>query len=366
MPELHTKKRWKRAKLFGAVAVCLAAIVVLVLAMVTHEPKSAVSSPGPAKAAIVPQVADTKSESEILFRGKSFSVLQRKVVFQFAGEVTDIQVKEGEAVNKGDVLATYKLDRASMMEVHRILYPEQLLNLKKTVSSQKIELEKLNKVSLPIRKLEVDRIEKELSDLKELRAKDLAPSEAVADKERQLEVAKKQLFETQESIRMAEGNVARTTEDLRFYEQKQKRDLDLLEWRADRPYAEDSRLPLDAAFLKAPIAGNVIWMSPELRVNAELPTGFAALNVALPTPMVVRCKAHELELVKLKTGDRGTVHFDAIPDKKYACKISRIPGVSRNPALEVPADYEIECVIDDTDVQIKDGLSCNVRLSIAE
>lgn len=366
MPELHTKKRWKRTKLFGAVAVCLAAIVVLVLALVAHEPKSAVSSPSPAKAAIVPQVADTKSESEILFRGKSFNVLQRRVMLQFGGEVTDIQVKEGETVNKGDVLATYKLDRTSMMEVHAILYPEQLLNLKKAVNSQKIELEKLNKVSLPIRKLEIDRIEKELSDLKELRSKDLAPSEAVSNKERQLDVAKRELFDIQETVKMAEANLARTTEDLRFYEQKQKRDLDFLEWRSDRPYSEDSRLPLDTAFLKAPIAGNVIWMSSDLRVNAELPKGFAALNVAPPTPMVVRCKAHELELVKLKTGDRGTVHFDAIPEKKYACKISRIPGVSRNPALEVPADYEIECVIDDADVQIKDGLSCNVRLSIAE
>jgi multidrug resistance efflux pump len=366
MPELHTNKRWRRAKLFGAVAVCLAAIVVLVLAIATHEPKSAVSSPGPAKAAIVPQVAETKSESEILFRGKSFNVLQRKIMFQFGGEVTNIKVKDGESVNKGDILATYKLDRLSMMEVHNTLYPEQMLNLKKTVNSQRIELEKLNKVNLPIRRLEVDRVEKELTDLKELRAKDLAPSEAVSSKERQLEIAKKELFETQESIRMAEANLARTTEDLRFYEQKQKRDLEFLEWRADRQYSDDSRLPLDTAYLKAPIAGNVIWMSPDLQVSAELPKGFAALNVAPSTPMVVRCKVHELELVKLKTGDRGTVHFDAIPEKRYACKISRIPGISRNPALEVPADYEIECVIDDADAQIKDGLSCNVRLSIAE
>ena len=81
--------------MFGTVAVCLAAMAVLVLVLVTHKPKSAVSSPGPAKAAIVPQVAETKSESEILFRGKSFNVLQRKVIFQFGGEVTNIPVREG-------------------------------------------------------------------------------------------------------------------------------------------------------------------------------------------------------------------------------------------------------------------------------
>ena len=366
MPELHTKKPWRRAKLFGTVAVCLAAMAVLVLVLVTHKPKSAVSSPGPAKAAIVPQVAETKSESEILFRGKSFNVLQRKVIFQFGGEVTNIPVREGATVEKGVVLATYKLDRSSMMEVHQTLYPEVLLNLKKTVNSQKIELEKLNKVSLPVRKLEVDRLDKELADLKELRSKDLAPSDAVANKERQLEVAKKEVLDVQETIRIAEANLARATEDLRFYEQKQKRDVDFLEWRTERTYSQDSGVPLETAFLKAPVSGNVIWMAPDLQVSAELPRGFAALTVAPPTPMIVRCKAHELELVKLKTGDRGSVQFDAIPDKRYTCKVSRIPGVSRNPALEVPADYEIECVIDDPDGQIKDGLSCNVRLSIAE
>ncbi len=153
--------------------------------------------------------------------------------------------------------------------------------------------------------------------------------------------------------------------DLRFYEQKQKRDLDFLEWRTNRTYA-NSDIPMDQAFIKAPISGQLIWMAPELRVNAEIARGFPVMTIATMSPMVVRCKAHELELVKLKAGDRGSVNFDAIPDKTYPCKISRIPGLSRNPALEVPADYEIECVLENPDTQIKDGLSCNVKVSIAQ
>jgi hypothetical protein len=60
------------------------------------------------------------------------------------------------------------------------------------------------------------------------------------------------------------------------------------------------------------------------------------------------------------------VIFDAIPDKKYPCKVSRIPWVSRNPALEVPADYEIECLLENGDGKIKDGLTCNVRVSVTQ
>ena len=343
----------------------IAGVVILALVAITHEPKSAMSSPGPAKAAIVPQIADTKSEAELLFRGKSFSVLQRKIAMPFAGEILSISAKDGESVNKDDVLATYKLDRLAMMEVHQTLYAEQVHNQRTAVNNQQAEVDRLKNVTLPVKKIELERAQKELSDLQELRAKNLTALDAVTSRQRQVEIAKKEYLGAAESLKQAEDSLAKMADDLRFYEQKQKRDLDLLEWRTNRTYT-NSDIPVDRAFLKAPISGQLIWLAPELRVNAEMTKGSPVMTVATMSHMVVRCKAHELELVKLKTGDRGSVNFDAIPEKTYACKISRIPGVSRNPALEVPADYEIECVLENPDAQIRDGLSCNVKVSIAQ
>jgi multidrug resistance efflux pump len=365
MQDLHTEKPWRRAKIFGAVISGIAGMVILALVAITHEPKSAMSSPGPAKAAIVPQIADTKSEAELLFRGKSFAPLQRKITMPYTGEILSISVKEGDTVKKDDVLATYKLDRIGMMEVHQTLYPEQVLSLKKAVNNQQIEIDRLNKVQLPVKKLDLERVEKELSDLRGLRSKDLTSVDSITNKQRQLETVKKEVLDLTEALKQSEANLAKSVDDLRFYEQKHKRDLDLLEWQTNRSYV-NSDIPLDKAFLKAPIAGQLIWMAPEIRTDAEVPRGFPVMTVAVMTPMVVRCKAHELELIKLRTGDRGSVNFDAIPEKTYPCKISRIPGISRNPALEVPADYEIECVLENPDSQIKDGLSCNVRMSITQ
>jgi len=365
MQDLHTDKPWRRAKIFGAVVSVIAGVVILALVAITHEPKSAMSSPGPAKAAIVPQIADTKSEAELLFRGKSFAPLQRKISMPFTGEILSISAREGDTINKDDVLATYKLDRMGMMEVHQTLYAEQVLSLRKAVNNQQIEIDRLNKVQLSVKKLDLERVEKELSDLRDLRSKDLASVDSITNKQRQLETVKKEVLDVTEALKQAEANLAKSVEDLRFYEQKHKRDLDLLEWQTNRSYA-NSDLPLDKAFLKAPISGQLIWMASEIRIDAEVPKGFPVMTVAVMTPMVVRCKAHELELIKLKTGDRGSVNFDAIPEKTYHCKISRIPGISRNPALEVPADYEIECVLENPDSQIKDGRSCNVRMSITQ
>lgn len=366
MPEFDTDKPRRRTKTYGVLLAALVAVGSLVLVAVTQEPKSAVSSPGPAKAAIVPQIADAKSEAEILFRGKSFSIMQRTVVFPFSGEVTAIHVQAGQSVDKDTKLVSYKLDREAMMNVHRVLYPETVLRLKNAVYDQEVNLRKLRGVTLPVQELELERIQKEYDDLRTLEMKKMAAPEAVKNKLRQLKATKKDLVKTRDTIKQAESTLAKTKKDLKFYQNKQQRDLDLLEWQTKRSYSKDTKTPLDLAHLKAPIPGKVIWLNTGLRVEAEPPRGYRAALVAPSNPMVVRCKVHELDLVKLKTGDRGTVTFDAIPEKSYQCRISRIPWVSRNASLEVPADYEIECRLDNSDGRIKDGLTCNVKVNVRQ
>ena len=365
MPQFDTDKPKPRAKAYGVLLASIVAVASLVLLVVTQEPKKAVSSPVPAKAAIVPQIADAKSEAEIIFRGKSFSDLQRRIVLPYGGEIISIDVKEGQPVAQDAVLVKYKLDRQSMMQVHQILFPSQVISLKNALYDQQINLEKLVKVSLPVKQMALERSEQELADIRSLQSKGLAEAEGVTNKERETDSSRKQVLDVQKTIKQAEDGIRKTEEDLKFMENKQKRDLDLLEYQTKRVY-NNSDLPLDVAFISAPINGQVIWLSPDLRVNSELNAGSPVLTVATTHPMIVRCKVHELDLVKLKTGDRGSVTFDAIPEKRFPCKVSRIPWVSRNPALESPADYEIECLLDNMEGRIKDGLTCNVKISVTQ
>jgi multidrug efflux pump subunit AcrA (membrane-fusion protein) len=365
MPDYNTEEPRRRTRAYGVLLAGCVAVASLVLVAITHEPKKAVSSPAPAKAAIVPQIADAKSEAEILFRGKSYVVIKRAIVLPFKGEVMGLTANEGDVVNENDTLASYELSRESMTHIHAVLYPEMVLNLKKGLTDQRIQLDKHRNVDLKIKQIELDRIQKELADVRELFDKRLAAEEAVKNKERHVDTIKKEIEAVQDSIKQTETAIEKTTKDLGFYEDKQRRDIDLLQWQARRSY-DDSALPLNHAFLKAPISGQILWIANDLREKAELPAGFQAMTIAPTNPMVVRCKVHELDLVKLKPGDRGTVVFDAIPEKKYPCKVNRIPWVSRNPALEVPADYDIECILDNPDGRIKDGLTCNVKVSIAQ
>ncbi len=365
MPQFDINRPRRSLKSLGIMLASFVALVSVALLLVTHEPKKAESSPPPVKAAIVPQIADAKSEAEITFRGKSFSVFQRRLVMPYGGEILSIEIKEGQPVNENESLVKYKLDRQARIQVMGILYPARVLDLKKSIYDQTIGIDKIRNIALKLRKMDLEKAQRQYDDIQELRARSLVEQEAVNNGRRSVETAQKQLLEIQESLRQAVASLSRTQEDLKFFEDKQKRDLDLLEYQTRRSY-QDSDIPYDIAFLKAPITGQVLWLSPDLRVNAEVAAGFAAITIAPTNPMVVRCKVHELDLVKLKMGDRGTVVFDAIPDKKFGCKVSRIPWLSRNPALEVPADYEIECLLDNGDGKIKDGLTCNVRVSVAQ
>lgn len=365
MPEFITERSGRRTRVAGVLLAVFVAVASLALVALTHEPKRADSSPAPAKAAIVPQIADAKSEAEIIFRGKSFPTLKRNVHLAFKGSISEINIVEGQAVQKDQILASYKLDREPLNNVYRILYPEQVLNLKRNLADQLITLQKHNEIHVPQRKVDLQRAEKDLADSKELVAKGLGAPYGVELKEQAVQSQKKGLLDLNDTIKQIENGINRTKEDVRFYEARQKRDQELLEWQTQRSYT-DTSLPVDVAYLKSPIAGQVIWMNPEFQVKAELNPGFQAMMVAPMDSMVVRCKVHELDLVRLQIGDKGTVTFDAIPEKKYQCKISRIPWVSRNPALEVPADYDIECVLEDADARLKDGLTCNVKVTIRQ
>jgi hypothetical protein len=353
-----------KTKAFGVLLAGLVAVVSMVVVTVTGGPKKADSSPAPARAAIMPQIADSKSEAEILFRGKSFACLKRNVWAYQGGVIDRIDVKEGQTVRENQILGSFTLDREAMNMVHNRLYPATLLNLKGTINARKTNIEKIREAGLPIKRLQLERAEKELKVTRDLADKKMSNESSVRDKERDLETIKKQILELKQTLEESETDLKKLREDLDFQEHNHKRELGDLSWQTKRPYPDPDQ-PLEKAFLTAPIGGKVLWISPLAREKHEFKGGFHIMTVAPMDSVLVRCKVHELDLVKLKAGDSGTVSFDAIPSSEYRCTISRIPLESRNPSLEAPADYDIECLIENTDGKIKEGLSCNVKVSVS-
>jgi multidrug resistance efflux pump len=366
MPEFDTEKPRRRTKGLGVMLAGFVAVASLALVAVTQEPKKAVSSPVPAKAAIVPQIADAKSELEIHLRGKSFPLYRRAIVMYQGGIIEKLLVNEGDKVETDKILVEYKLDPQALAQVYNIVKSTSVDNSRKAYDDNKIALNKLTEAALPIKKSNREKIYKELENLRKLREKDYVQASAVENMQRMLDSADKEILDLNDSIKQTKEALPVAKKNFELAEGNQKKALQLLQWQTNRSY-DDPNLPLEKAFLKAPISGYVIRIAPEMRVNAMLPSGFQAMVVAPVDSILVRCKVHELDLVKLKTGDRATVIFDAIADKRFSCRIDRIPWTSRNPALEVPADYDIECLLDENPGgMIKDGLTCTVKVSVQQ
>jgi multidrug efflux pump subunit AcrA (membrane-fusion protein) len=127
---------------------------------------------------------------------------------------------------------------------------------------------------------------------------------------------------------------------------------------------KSGQVPREVA-LKSPISGHVIWVNPEIRVDAELPPMPAAFQVGVMDPMLVRGQAFEIEALQIKVGDRAEVTLDSLPGQKFDGEVSRIswsPIITGNTGLEQPAYYEVELKVPNPDLALKEGLKARIVL----
>ena len=68
-------------------------------------------------------------ESEIIFNGKVFCSLKRRIDLPFKGVITSLRVHSGQQVKAGEVLATYRLAPEALMAIQQRLSPPQLAEM---------------------------------------------------------------------------------------------------------------------------------------------------------------------------------------------------------------------------------------------
>jgi multidrug efflux pump subunit AcrA (membrane-fusion protein) len=281
-----------------------------------------------------PPPAPTSGESDIIFNGKLSCSLKRQVDLPFKGIITSLRVHSGQRVEAGEILATYQLA------------PEVILTIKQRLSPPQIpEMEN--------RLAEVDRglvtLKDKQRELTQLAQKKLAPAQMLTQVNRDLEFAEKQRIKLQEKLQR-DRELA-------------KQDREILS-RLLGSSVMSGQIPREVA-LKAPISGNIIWVNPEVRVNAELPPMPAAFQVGVMDPMLVRGQAFEIEALQIKVGDQAEVTLDSLPGRKYQAEVSRIswsPIAIGSTAIDQPAYYEVELTVPNPDLALKEGLKARIVL----
>jgi multidrug efflux pump subunit AcrA (membrane-fusion protein) len=293
------------------------------------------SSPGAgfAEKAPDPQAPSPTSswDSEIIFNGKIYCSLKRRLDLPFKGVITSLRVHSGQPVKVGDILATYHLAPESVMAIQQRLSPPQISEMQASLLGAERSL-------VPLRNKQ-----RELSQLVQ---KKLAPTLSLAETNREVQLLEKEKTVLQKRLQEARQLAQQDREIL----------SDLL-----GGSLKSGQVPREVS-LRSPIDGYVIWVNPVLRVGAELTPTPAAFQVGVMDPMVVRAQAFEIEALQIKIGDLAEVTLDSLPGRKFQAKVSRVSWSSTTTDLEQPAYYEVELKVPNPDLVLKDGLKARIVL----
>jgi multidrug efflux pump subunit AcrA (membrane-fusion protein) len=296
------------------------------------------SSPGAGCAAEAPATQpppSTPAESEIIFNGKLFCSLKRRVDLNFKGVITALRAHSGQKVEVGDILATYRLAPESLMAIQQRLSPPQIADLETKLAEVQRNLVPLTNK------------QRELTHLVE---KQMAPAQSLAQVNQEIQFLGSEKTTLQERLQ----------KDRQLAQQDQEVLSALL-----GTSVKSGQVPREVS-LKSPINGFVIWINPEMVFGAELTPLPGVFQVGVMDPMLIRAQAFEIEALQIKVGEPAEVTLDAIPGRKFQAKVSRISWSSITTGPDQPAYYEVELQVPNPDLVLKDGLKARVVLRKSE
>ena len=270
-------------------------------------------------------------EPEIIFNAKVFCSLKRRVDLPFKGIITSLTVHSGQQVEKGDVLATYRLAPEAQMAIQQRLSPPQLAEM-----SMKLAGVQRNMVPLKNKQRE----------LTQLVQKKLAPSQSLAQVNEELQFLVREKATLEERLKK-DRQMAREDQEA----------LSSLVGTALKP----GQVPREVS-LKAPCSGYVVWVNPEMQEGAELTPMPAAFQVGVMDPMLLRAQAFEIEALQVKIGQPAEVTLDSLPGWIFQAKVSRISWTAITTGPDQPAYYEIELQVPNPDKDLLEGLKARIVL----
>ena len=273
-------------------------------------------------------------ESEIIFNAKLFCSLKRLVDLPFKGIITSLRVHSGQRVEKGEILATYRLAPESRMAIQQRLSPPQIAEME-------------------VRRLEMDRalvpMENKQKELTLLVQKNLGPAQSLSQITHEIALLRKEKTTLGESLEKARQLAQQDGEVL----------SNLL-----GTALKSGQVPREGS-LKAPCSGYIIGVNPEMREGAEL-SPLPAVVVGVMNPMLLRAQAFEIEALQVKIGQKAEVTLDALPGRKFQATVSRVAWSSIATGPDQPAYYEVELKIPNPDLDLKEGLKARVVLRKSE
>ncbi len=247
------------------------------------------------------------------------------------GEVTSLRVRQGQAVKKGEVLLSYKINPEVVPALRFRIAPPNLMELE-------MRLVKLQS--------QITSARSAVNETEALAMKNMASASSLKQQKSQLGALEKEFAALQEVVRLNR--------------QYAKDDYELLEHQIGSDL-KGAKLP-EEVLIKAPIDGIVIYIQPNLRTGAEIVQGVELFQVGVMDPMLIRAQLFEIEASKVQPGDKASFTLGSIPDKTFTADLTRLSWTPVTPGLNAPSYYEVELTAPNLDLTLKEGFKTQVTI----
>src|SRR5436190_1192905 len=311
-PEVARKRRARRKRyiIFGSIALIVLLIIASVIASKREKP-----IPVTTEKAVRKTIMQTVSAT-----GKVQPETEVKISPEVAGEIIDLPVEDGKAVNKGDLLVRIKPDsyKALLEQQEAAISSAKATNLQQKATMFKAE-----------------------HDFK--RAEDL--------------FNKKLISEQEFNAAQAAYDVAKNTHESSLHEIERAQ--------AGSSQARDQ---LSKTTVYSPIDGTVTILNSKLGERIVATGQFAGtevMRVADLGHMEARVDVNENDVVNVKVNDKANVKVDAYGDRKFHGTVYQIANTGKTTGAgtqEEVTNFEVKIRIDDHDVTLKPGLSCTADI----
>lgn len=145
---------------------------------------------------------------------------------------------------------------------------------------------------------------------------------------------------------------------------KYKREMEL----AREHYGKDFNLLnfKRSTFLASHYGGTVLWMNTSLKPGMVYIKRAKLFTVGILDPIHIRAVVYEMDLHKIKVGDKATVTFRAMPGQTFTTTIDTINYVAQTTDPQVPVYYEVDLYLQNHDLRIKEGMRCQVSVDVPD
>src|ERR1700736_2731403 len=311
-PQMAKKRRSRRKRqiIFGAVGLLLLWIIVSIILSKREKP-----IPVTTEKAVRKTIVQTVSAT-----GKVQPETEVKISPEVAGEIIDLPVEDGKAVNKGDLLVRIKPDsyKALLEQQEAAISSAKATNLQQKATMMKTE-----------------------QDIK--RAEDM--------------FAKK-------TNSVQEYNAAQTAYDV----PKNTYESSLHEIERAQAGSSQARDALSKTTVYSPIDGTVTILNSKLGERIVATGQFAGtevMRVADLEHMQAVVDVNENDVPNVKVGDKASVKIDAYGDDKFRGTVAQIANTGKTTGAgtqEEVTNFEVKINLDRKNVLLRPGLSCTADI----